>query len=402
MTTLRRWLLKTHPLIQSTLISFLFIIFFNCRTDTVLPSAQVQSPYIVPKPKEKSSFVTLVAGIDPAESDPLSSRTSFLGYLLHLLVVRYVLDITNSTSDLNVLIRFRKLAETPRALTEAQENFFETLRMKLFYLPTEIRYDSPGYMMDKFYILRLQKYKQILFFDADVLPLCNWDFYFKLMDDGYLAPNLALAYKHEPAQGGFFIVTPEIGDWEKYRKMRFIDLERGFGTSLRQPAESLKVNYTTWSWQAASIDQGMLYHWVRYVKKSTSLAIGNRLQAWESGDDGNLKLVKDLHHYSLTCPNHIDITAEKWISRLPIYMDHIHYTGSKKPWQRSNFDLDCVHDNISMEHNRFTIWTFLLRKAWDKYEFGSLQSLFPKVHGSVAEDIHKLERFFSKPFCKYT
>ena len=85
--------------------------------------------------------------------------------------VRYMLDKSGSEMDVVVLMR---LAQSARSgtLPASQETFFAKLGMRIEYLPPgEDNWQS--YMMEKFQLLRFYEYKQILFFDADVLPLCN-------------------------------------------------------------------------------------------------------------------------------------------------------------------------------------------------------------------------------------
>jgi hypothetical protein len=344
--------------------------------------------------ESKNVFVTLVAGMNPANTEPLSSRKSYLGYLLHLSVVRFVLDMVGSSSDVIVLVRLEKELNLTM-LPKAQETFFEKLRMKLEYLAPENNANNSNYMMDKFHILRLHGYKRTLFFDADVLPICNWDYYFGLMDEGFFAPNLVVAYKNEPAQGGFFIFTPEIGDWDVYRKLRFIDDENGFGARLQHPAETLKHNFSTWTWFAASSDQGLIYHWARYVKKNATIIKGDHLQNWEGTMDGEQKLVKDLQSVNLSCPNHIQVPPTNIYLHYPVLNDHLHYTGSKKAWQRTSFDPNLLNEINLAPLDRFSLWSLYLHKAWKKYDLGSLYSLFPFENGTALEDIHKLQRFLT-------
>lgn len=71
------------------------------------------------------------------------------------------------------------------------------------------------------------------------------------------APNLVFAYKQEPAQGGFFMLSPERGDWETHLKLHFMNSTIGFGKELtnRGAAGSHRI-YTEWNWHGANIDQG--------------------------------------------------------------------------------------------------------------------------------------------------
>jgi hypothetical protein len=127
-------------------------------------------------------------------------------------------------------------------LPEAQRIFFEKLRMNIEYLPQQEDDTWRSFMMEKFQVLRYYEYSKILFVDADVLPMCNWDHYFNMSEEGIIFAELRVCLLlMEPAQGGFFLLSPEAGDWEKYLSIPgFIDSTLGFGFPLAQPAESLE------------------------------------------------------------------------------------------------------------------------------------------------------------------
>lgn len=93
-------------------------------------------------------------------------------------------------------------------------------------------------MMDKFVSLQYTRYERIRFMDADVLSICNLDYFF---DATPYSPNAVLAWNVEPAQGGFFML--EMGGWDDL--MKYLNAMHGFGNSLAEhPAEGLYDNYT--------------------------------------------------------------------------------------------------------------------------------------------------------------
>ena len=342
----------------------------------------------------KYAFFTLLAGIDPYDTIPLSQPASYLGYLLHLAAVRYMLDKVGSKMDVVILLRLAKGARS-NTLPASQEAFFSKLGMKIEYLPQGDD-DWESFMMEKFQILRHHEYKQILFFDADVLPLCNWDHYFDMSERGTFAPNLVFGYRNEPAQGAFFLISPEPGDWEAYRKIHFINSTMGFGTALEQPAESSRHTYTDWNWHGAADDQGMLYHWVRYVKKNVTLVNKDRVQKWVEVN-GKVKMVEEVQNFNITCPNPIEVVKETRTSGYPVTRDFVHYTGYKKPWQRVNWTLSVIEEN-TRSRERFEMWSFALREAWRKYELGPVRQLMPNMFkrlSSVGRDMELVEGFLS-------
>lgn len=355
--------------------------------------------------KSKNAFVTLLAGIDPYDTLHLDRTSSYLGYLLHLAAVRFVLSETGSQTDVVILMRLVNGTKLP----QSQKTYFSKLGLRIELLPPGNKETWESLMMEKFQILRLLEYEQILFFDADVLPLCNWDHYFSLADSttdgqgGIFGPNLVFAYNNEPAQGGFFLITPQPGDWEAYQKIHFINSSMGFGAPLEEIAEGNRKNYTEWNWHGAAIDQGMLYHWLRYVKRDVTIVIKDRAQRWQM--KGNETLVRETRDFNLTCPNHIQLAGEREFCMYPVTRDFAHFTGTKKPWQRVNWSAPVCQDTV--ERNRFEIWAIALRMAWRNYNLGSIRDLFPNASSTLVRDIEMVEDFLLQNFsevalCKRT
>jgi hypothetical protein len=347
-----------------------------------------------PKSKSKYAIFTLLAGIDPYNSLPLGRTISpYLGYLLHMAAVRYMLDETGSTMDFNILMRFKYGLNA--TLPESQSIFFKKLRMNIEYLPQQEDDSWRSFMMEKFQILRYHEYSKILFVDADVLPLCNWDHYFNMSEEGVISPNFVFAYNMEPAQGGFFLLSPEPGDWEKYLSITgFINSTIGFGFPLAQPAESLLSNYTEWDWHGASDDQGMLYHWVRYVKKNVTLIKKDRLRKWVELD-GEVQMVEEVHNFDEACPNRTGFMKKMEIFGYPIIRDFIHFTGSLKPWKGIDWTYVTIKEDF-VDKTKYQLWAVALRKAWRKYDLGSVRQLIPNISDLLEQDIVLVEAFLNQ------
>jgi alpha-N-acetylglucosamine transferase len=120
-------------------------------------------------------------------------------------------------------------------------------------------------MLDKFQILKYHdEYDRIIFLDSDITPFCNLDYMFKgsLGPDPIFAPNVVLSYKREPAQGGFFMIHPEKGDYERLQEIidhrihssyNFSE-EYGWGHKIEPPDvwDSMNdKNQTKWDWYGA-------------------------------------------------------------------------------------------------------------------------------------------------------
>lgn len=343
------------------------------------------------------AFFTLLAGIDPSDTAPLHRDKSYLGYLLHLAAVRYMLDETGSQMDVVVLVRMAK-GTNHTTLPRSQETYLSKLRMRVEYLPPGKVDSFNSFMMEKFHILRFTEYKRALFFDADVLPLCNWDHYVKVTmthenEKSIFAPNLIFAFRSEPAQGGFFVMEPERGALEEIREIHYINTSMGFGTPLQYPAEGAKVLYRDWAWHGSSVDQGMIYHWLRYVKKDVTIFNRNRVQRWSW--NGSATTLCEIRDFEFTCPNHVRIVGEGPYGSFLVTRDIIHFTGRDKPWMSMKWS-DPVIDLERTEGTRYQIWSHALRMAWKNYDLGLARDLFPDASNSTYQDVEMVDGFLSR------
>jgi lipopolysaccharide biosynthesis glycosyltransferase len=341
----------------------------------------------------KYAFVSLLAGIDPYETLPLDKTSSFLGYLLQLAAVRYMLDETGSKIDVILIIRIASGSKS-KALSPSQEIYLSKLKIQIEYIPQKEDDSWSSSMMEKFQIFRFLEYKQVLFFDADILPLCNWDHYFHLREKAVFAPNLVVSSKNEPAQGGFFMLSSDLTDWETFQQLRYINETWGFGEKLSSHAESIKYNFTNWTWNGADSDQGLLYHWVRFVKKEVTFFHKNRMQRWSSRN-GTTYLMEEVQNFTYTCPNRVEVTGEPSIHNYPIFRDALHFTGTKKPWQRIDWNVT-LNDNNTKCMNRYEFWRLVFYKAWKKYELGSVQEVMPNVSQTILSGILPIHEFLTK------
>jgi hypothetical protein len=145
--------------------------------------------------------------------------------------------------------------------------------------------------------------------DADVLPLGNLDYLFHKSDNKLgepsIRPNMILAGSLEPANGGFFMIEPnlralgEITETVKNRvdrarqinatdaqswKVKQFDPLIGWGHTILSPDrwESNKKYGRNWTFHAPYSDQGLLYYYAKYVRQNTTIVFANRLQHWGS------------------------------------------------------------------------------------------------------------------------
>lgn len=114
---------------------------------------------------------------------------------------------------------------------------------------------------------------------------------------------------------------------------------------------------TTWSWHAVFADQGLLYYWVKYVKKDVSIIIGPDLEHWsnKSSADGNVTLER-VETNILT-----DLSCVPYAKGASPYRDFIHFTGTTKPWLGGKLNQPHVSDGRPYSE-KVTIWRDTLDK----------------------------------------
>eukprot|EP00956_Cyclotella_meneghiniana_P012085 scaffold17152_cov75-Cyclotella_meneghiniana.AAC.13 len=164
------------------------------------------------------------------------------------------------------------------------------------YLPKVHTDNFFSAMLDKFQILKYySEYYRILFMDSDVTPFCNLDYMFSHSmgkKNAIFAPNVVLSYKNEPSQGGFFMLSPEEGDYERLqdiinsRIQNFYNFSEDYGWGHKfngYPDVWHSFNHenqTKWDFYGAYADQGLLLQWVKYEKSDVTIIEGDKLERW--------------------------------------------------------------------------------------------------------------------------
>jgi hypothetical protein len=342
----------------------------------------------------ENAIFTLMAGINPYESQSVKNYVCYLGYLIHLAAVRFLLDVSGSTMDFNILFRIQHGLPN-NTLPVTQQEFFSKLRMNIIFLPQKADGSWKSFTMEKFHVLRFHEYKRIFFIDADVLPICDLTHYFNMSDQGIFAPNVIFAFNNEPSNAGLFLISPERDDWEIFKKIPdYMNPKMGFGIPLAEPAEGMKGTYSDWSWQAVKEDQGMLYHWTRYVKKNVTMVNENRLKTWVDVN-GTVKLVREVHRFRKRCPISIDSRRASVVNYLAI-RDFNHFTGRNKPWKTFNWSSEVANETQLNRINLNHLWGYAVWKAWKVYNLGPLRALIPNPSDELLEDINTIQNFLDK------
>ncbi|GAX26680.1 hypothetical protein FisN_2Hh377 [Fistulifera solaris] len=303
------------------------------------------------------AYAFLVAGCDPA-------RPAYRPFLSNIAVATRLLAQHGSQAEVIVLVQmdFRSPYETL-----PENDLFlllssSSLRVHIHYIPKTPFQSYYRTQFDKFRILNFTQYDQgILFMDADVMPLTNLDYLFSLSTtDDRIKDNWVVAGPIAPANGGFFLLRPTPGAFERvaallreqttsHNRTRLFDSIQGWGHAVG-PSDYWETRTgkrgREWTFYAAHADQGFLYHWVKYEQKNVTIVVGATVQNWGCCDEhGQVQLESTfpLRDFDLHSTNHTVSWQRKppptcWsVPRkecLPIYGDFIHFGGKRKPWMK--------------------------------------------------------------------
>ena len=360
----------------------------NNNNNTTTPSIethQATAPY---------AYVFLLAGCDP-------NKPTYRGFLFNILLATHQLR-QHSQADVVVLVRMAVGHHSPTPLLpRPEQEWLAAVGAHVVYLPPPQQQQETfsSVQLLKFHILRLVQYERVLFLDSDVLPLCNLDYLFDLtssqQQDGVLRENLVLAWTKEPANGGFFMLQPSLVGWEQLqdclRRQRqeaqrilpvpHFDKIKGWGTVIppQDPWFSFqrKLSGHKWSFYAAYSDQGLLYHYVKFIRRSVSIVLGKTVQNFVPGPNGTVVLQNELDgpFGNYTCRSvpkkggeqylHHPAT-DNYLASLPPYGDFAHFYSVFKPWEHDAV----IVKSKSQAKNVMQYWYYLLRQLNERLDMG--------------------------------
>jgi hypothetical protein len=206
------------------------------------------------------------------------------------------------------------------------------------------------------------------------MPLCNLDYMFRLSYEGVLKENVVLANLLEPSSGGFFLLTPNSDD---YRALQDIVIQvenrtlfmpfphwnstEGWGHAFVDGDYWVNLKGEMgyeWDWYGVQADQGLLYFWSKYVKKSVSIIVHRSVEHWEPKGIG---VGLDRIDEGLLDQHSCSASPKR---KAAPYRDFVHLTGKKKPWHANLAILEKgIHskglDRLSSEQ----LWLWLLKEA---------------------------------------
>ena len=332
------------------------------------------------------AYAFLMAGCDP-------QKPAYLGFLFNILISAQALKDRGSKAD---IIAFVRMAARSNATTlpQRQVAWLNTMGVQIRYLPKPEEESFFEATILKFRILELVEYRRVIFLDGDATPLCNLDYIFELSDgeNAVIKENLIIAGQLSPANGGFFMLEPGLGRWEEILQIiknqqansrhlpyPHFNETQGWGHVIEaydrwEGFKNWKVG-RKWDFYGAYIDQGLLYHYVKYVRQSVAIVTGeatNVVQNWHEGLGSRVqleaKVVAPFQNYSCMaarimrgekCGAHLLFNHS--LTNLQPHSDFVHFMGPNKPWK---------HDLSQEPASHRQYWFCMLRTLNGKLNMG--------------------------------
>ncbi len=291
------------------------------------------------EPVRKWAYAFLIGGCG-------ESRPEYRGFLYNVVVAAQRFREFGSKADVVLMVQM-STHSNETTLPDHELGILDAMGIHVHYVPkmaTPVHEVFYSLVQEKFRILDFTTYSRVLFLDADIMPSCNLDYLFDLSEpeigEPMLKENVVLSWRKEAANAGFFMLKPNKDDFQLIQEVVRVKEEKalsmpfphwdeveGWGHKIEAPdywRSQDGLTGTNWTWHAVFADQGLLYHWTKYVKQSVSLIIHDEVENW-GNRDGEVYLettIKGaLTNYS--CTSSVQIGS--W--RPSPYRDFVHFTG---------------------------------------------------------------------------
>lgn len=290
------------------------------------------------------AYAFVIGGCDP-------DRPSYRNYIHNVLVASHILHQKGSRSDVHLFIQMACRSRHTQLIAE-EVRWLQAMNISIHYLPKYRDESFYKIMLEKFQILRLTQYRRVFFLDADVMPLINLDYLMELSDQGVLEENILVPGLTSPGNGGFFVLKPFPGAVDRVRRIiekkdRRIALlpfphwdERlGWGHQIVPPdhwENRLGQTGHRWKFYGVYADQGLLFHWAKYVRKSVTIIFPKgRIENWGTAKaNPRIVILKQNLTADRAFKNYHEVGSVCLVDDCegPVIDDHVHFVGKRKPW----------------------------------------------------------------------
>lgn len=326
----------------------------------------------------KFAYAYVVGGCDP-------DKPAYRYYIYDILISTYIQRQDGSSAD--VVVFFQLMFDSKfEELPEEDIRLLRALDIQYQYIPKRKEQSFYRINLEKFRILDMTEYHRVLFMDSDILARNSLDYLFKLSMEGVIKENLVFRGSREPANGGLFMLAPKPGGYKRIqeiihqteeRRKRLDqwnwDEKRGWGHFIEDNDAWVLLsgmNGTHWAFHGGFVDQGLLYHWVRYEQESVSIVTRDSIEHWALASSGRQRLestvslhILDEYSKHNPCWKRTN-TFRKCMSP---HSDFVHYVGREKPWLKGPPE-DISEATAHEHHNNF--WFYMLSILNDKLNMG--------------------------------
>mmetsp|Transcript_1545 Transcript_1545/g.2388 ORF Transcript_1545/g.2388 Transcript_1545/m.2388 type:complete len:280 (+) Transcript_1545:3-842(+) len=201
-------------------------------------------------------------------------------------------------------------------------------------------------------------------------------------DEGSLSEFVTVSDSVAPFAGGFFLVTPEEGEFERIidivRRHRnrktnatIFDSRLGWGHVIapNDPWKAWFYPGNSWTFYAVHSDQGILYHWIRYERGNYTWIDTGSMETWRTVNAADVAYWQNKSNYAVPkiSGNRQIARVQKmdyavaggplkagcgapqldrhgWAKYVP-FRDYYHFAGGAKPWFKPVFthNITCPH-----------------------------------------------------------
>lgn len=293
------------------------------------------------------AYAFVIGGCDPER------LPTYQNYLFNIAVATRILRRLGSQADVVALFQMSQTATQLQLPTEDLQ-LLHTQNVKVYYIPQQTTGRESFYrtQLDKFRILGLTQYEKVLFMDGDIMPVCSLD---RLMEFDKFQENVVMHGLYEPFNGGFFMLkTGHLEEVQQIIEKReamtqleypYFDFDVGWGQNLiNDPWKSERETGTNWTFLAGFADQGLLYYYTKYHRKSVSVLYRTGVAkhyGWNGTAVAEIGPFNDTvkHLYNETDPM---VRLPGKHSRLAYPLNcFVHFTGASKPWLLGGAPKDC-------------------------------------------------------------